>query len=690
MPRRNTQLLSVFVWQGLLILLPVVGLAAFGLLSLQKDRRLAEQEAKARAQELTEELAQKMAESFSPGSPNGLGAENSASPPAGLAEIDSAGRLLFPASYEPGPEPAPMEIPPFAEAQRSLFHKAQQTEFHDGKIGEALAAYRQLAAQKPPQPLLSAARFHAALACLKLGRAPEAAEDLLAVAGAPDNFLESGLPLQPLASLKLLELANGALPKLDLPAELICSNAVRHPTYLAAQTLAQCAAWEKARGGGQSNAALRWTRTWESEERSRVFYQIAFAQVIEPGNPFLAFLPKRIPPGDNPALSSPLERFRVALPPRFWIKAPDDVLAVCQKAGDGTRLRFHTEGQVTESLRRAALPVKLPPYFQAVARFGGHELPPLRAPAASIDRPSETRPFAKARQAMPGGDFLEVELSLSDPAGLYARQAERTRWFGALIALSACAALVGVANSYRQWRRQILLGEMKSNFVSSISHELRAPVASVRLMAEGLESGRVRESERQQEYFHHIVRECRRLSSLIENLLDFSRIEQRRKEYEFEPTDLALLMDQTLKVMGPVAAEAKVALKCALPSGLSEPAVLDGAAIQQALINLIDNAIKHSPAGAAVEVALEVARDRILFSVRDEGPGIPPNERRKIFERFYRLGSELRRETPGVGIGLSIVKHIVEAHGGHVSVEGEPGQGSCFRIEIPNRAQPPA
>jgi len=115
---------------------------------------------------------------------------------------------------------------------------------------------------------------------------------------------------------------------------------------------------------------------------------------------------------------------------------------------------------------------------------------------------------------------------------------------------------------------------------------------------------------------------------------------------------------------------------------------VDGRAIQQALVNLIDNAIKHSPKDAVVAVALENSTlnsqpSTLNLSVSDNGPGIPASEHKKIFERFYRLGSELRRETQGVGIGLSIVKHVIEAHGGRVRVESEVGKGSRFTIELP-------
>ena len=250
---------------------------------------------------------------------------------------------------------------------------------------------------------------------------------------------------------------------------------------------------------------------------------------------------------------------------------------------------------------------------------------------------------------------------------------------------------------------------MKSNFVSSVSHELRAPIASVRLMAEGLQSGRIKEETKQAEYFRFIVQECRRLSALIENVLNFSRIEQGRKQYEFEPTDLITLAQQTVQLMEPYAGERQITLALRLNDAqlsiLNSPPILDGRAIQQALVNLLDNAIKHSPKNSAVTLGLEVIeqspaasfgiglsepqrRQAIHLWVEDKGEGIPPEEHERIFERFYRLGSELRRETEGVGLGLAIVKHVAEAHGGKVTVQSVVAQGSCFTMELPLSPKP--
>src|SRR6185503_6397258 len=150
--------------------------------------------------------------------------------------------------------------------------------------------------------------------------------------------------------------------------------------------------------------------------------------------------------------------------------------------------------------------------------------------------------------------------------------------------------------------RQLHLAELKDNFVSSVSHELRAPIASVRLMAEGLERGRVTEPEKQREYFRFIVQECQRLSALIQNVLDVSRIDFGRKQYDFELASVSKLVEETVSSMQPVANERGIRLQGNVANSALN-AVLDARAIQQALVNLIDNALKHSPGGLEVVVS---------------------------------------------------------------------------------------
>ena len=365
-------------------------------------------------------------------------------------------------------------------------------------------------------------------------------------------------------------------------------------------------------------------------------------------------------------------------------------------------------GALTPGL--ADLTTTLPRYARLSVLLGGRELAPGQSNFTSTTA-GELPLLAEAvgRLAVyprpPGtpDHAFQVRVFLADAAVLYAQQRQRAWLFGGLILAAAGTALVGLLAAQRAFRRQLRLNEMKSNFVSSVSHELRAPIASVRLLAESLDRGKVTDEAKRRDYFRLIGQECRRLSSLIENVLDFSRIDQGRKQYEFEPTDLPALVSQTVKLLEPYAAERQVTLRLLQPSTFHLQPSLDGKALQQALVNLIDNAVKHSPAGSEVEIVLSDSRapraphdpppatdslapspsPRISLSVTDHGPGIPAVEHERIFEPFHRLGSELRRETTGVGIGLSIVKHIVEAHGGRVRVESEAGKGSRFTVELP-------
>jgi signal transduction histidine kinase len=159
-----------------------------------------------------------------------------------------------------------------------------------------------------------------------------------------------------------------------------------------------------------------------------------------------------------------------------------------------------------------------------------------------------------------------LELDLADPQSLYAGYRRRMWLTAGLIFSAAAAAMVGLIGLWRNTRRQALLSEMKSNFVSSVSHELRAPIAAVRLMAESLDRGKIAGEARQKDYFRLIVQECRRLSSLVENVLDFSRIGQGRKKYNFEPVSVAALACRAVALMEPCAAERQVRLALAEPA----------------------------------------------------------------------------------------------------------------------------
>lgn len=294
---------------------------------------------------------------------------------------------------------------------------------------------------------------------------------------------------------------------------------------------------------------------------------------------------------------------------------------------------------------------------------------------------SAATPDLMAVEPVPFGQGLHVEIAIADPEEFTRSIRRQEAWTLGFVALASLVSISGLWFILATLKRERKLNEMKSQFVASVSHELRAPVASIRLMADALEEGKL-PPETAKEFHRLIAREGARLSTLVGNVLDHARIEQGRKVWKMEPTDLSALITDTLQVMQPLAAEKKISLTSRLET---LEATLDVGAIQQAMVNLLDNAIKFSAAGTAVTLELSKSDERRTCEIRvtDEGPGIPKAEQSRIFERFYRPGDELRRETQGTGIGLSLVKSIVEAHHGAVSVESEPGKGSCFILQLP-------
>lgn len=283
--------------------------------------------------------------------------------------------------------------------------------------------------------------------------------------------------------------------------------------------------------------------------------------------------------------------------------------------------------------------------------------------------------------AVPFGADVRMEIVAAQPERIDAEARRQGRW---TMAIMACALLVcgaAVAMMQHSLRRERQLSEMKSQFVASVSHELRAPVASIRLMAEGLEAGKV-ESSMVGDFHRLIARESARLSTMVTNVLDHSRIEQVRKIWHMKPSDVRALTEEIISVMKPLAEEKGIVIESDLSDG---EAVVDAGAIQQALVNLLDNAIKFSPNQSVVTVKLALREGMVEFSITDHGPGVADAEKTMIFERFYRSGNELRRETQGTGIGLSLVKSIAEVHGGSARVETPSHGGSEFFITFPHK-----
>jgi signal transduction histidine kinase len=230
--------------------------------------------------------------------------------------------------------------------------------------------------------------------------------------------------------------------------------------------------------------------------------------------------------------------------------------------------------------------------------------------------------------------------------------------------------------------KEMALARLKSDFVSNVSHELRTPLALIRLYAETLELGRITTQEKKQEYYRIIRKESERLTALINNILDFSRIEAGRKEYEFRETDIANLVHNTLDSYRYQIEQQGFAFEENIDSSLPNVYV-DREAIARALVNLVNNALKYSADEKFLGVKLYRENGSVKLEVVDHGIGITRREQSKIFEKFYRTGDPLVHNTKGSGLGLSLVRHITEAHGGEVAVESTPGKGSKFTLSLP-------
>ena len=265
------------------------------------------------------------------------------------------------------------------------------------------------------------------------------------------------------------------------------------------------------------------------------------------------------------------------------------------------------------------------------------------------------------------------------------------RNFGVNLGLSALLATVlvaGIVLALRTASREMKLSEMKNDFVSNVSHELRTPLASIRVFGELLRLGRVDNQDKVREYGEYIETESRRLTQLINNLLDFASIESGRKSYKFERVDVSELVSETLRTFGVRLRQNGFRVVFDGPSGPLPPVRVDPGAIAQSLSNLLDNAVKYSyqTENKEIRVALRREGDSVAISVEDHGIGIPRDEQKKIFDRFHRVGTGLVHDVKGSGLGLSIVQHIVQAHGGQVTVESRSGEGSTFSILLPIEA----
>ncbi|MCH9646944.1 MAG: HAMP domain-containing histidine kinase [Deltaproteobacteria bacterium] len=322
------------------------------------------------------------------------------------------------------------------------------------------------------------------------------------------------------------------------------------------------------------------------------------------------------------------------------------------------------EGEAVSSIQKAAT--------------SGGRVPPLAKPSSDAIYRSLSFVFADWR--------IGLEGSFSRPEKLARAN------FALNVTLSTILGLLllgGILTVLRTTAKEMKLSEMKNDFVSNVSHELRTPLSSIRVFGEFLRLGRASTEEKVREYGEYIETESRRLTQLINNILDFSRIESGHRSYQFESTNLVTIISEALDTFEVRLRHSGFLIDWDPPENPPPNLQLDAGAIRQALCNLLDNAVKYSNGGRRIGVRLIERKGWLVLEVEDEGIGISRQEQKRIFERFHRVGTGLVHDVKGAGLGLSIVNHVIQAHGGKVEVDSTLGKGSVFSLHLPTESEDP-
>jgi signal transduction histidine kinase len=303
------------------------------------------------------------------------------------------------------------------------------------------------------------------------------------------------------------------------------------------------------------------------------------------------------------------------------------------------------------------------------------------AALASSERPAEGPATFRMNFASNFPDWT-LEFHQAPPQLLKTFLLSRRGLYFFIFLLITGILVFGLALTLRSVSHELELARMKSDFVSTVSHEFRSPLTSIRQLAEMLQSGRVPSDERRQKYYDVLLEQSERLALLTDNILSLAKIEEGRAEFDFAPTDIAALLTEIVTSIQERVRHEGFEIGLDVERALPRLAV-DRTAFSQAVTNLVDNAIKYSGDSRRISVSARVEGQGVAIAVRDFGIGIKQEDFDRVFVRFYRGGDELTRAVKGSGLGLTLVKEIVAAHRAKIDVESEPGKGSVFTIRLP-------
>ena len=664
--RSSTRLSALFVAA---VLIPGCFLAYFSIQNVSSQKELAEKRLQEEEQGLAAELGAFLRDELTTAATAFFAAADKGRPdlqePAPATDtrsyvgrafsLDAAGRLLWPryidarAAGEPASESAPFMV---------LFSGAETAEFRSNNPDEAARLYREAAATARQPPMRAAAINGLGRVLAKNGRTEQAISQYELLLERYSSLRdENGATFARYALHQLMRIRAHEPTTIVGPLSTVLARLESGEEPLTDQTeplLRDVEDWLK-RNPGIAAANERIPRRI-SALRSRLDFVARDARNIE-------FFQSK-DPASFPMLS--LGSFGTVT----GEVAGSQRLYVVDRNGNRPEIvgfEVDLEHLRTALLQRAArTPTKLEMEVDIVPRG---------------DRRYADGAVAVLRDLSPLVPGWRVSIRPRDP-GIVSRYVSRQRWiYGTTLVLLVAGMVLGVVLVVRDLSRERRLSQLRTDFVTNVTHELKTPLTSIRMFAETLQLGRTSSDAERQESLDLIVGETRRLSRLINTVLDFSKIDRGQKQYRMADVNVSEVVRAALNTLKHSLEEQGFALDVEIEPGVQ--AAGDADALEQAILNLVDNAVKYSHHHRWVRVGLW-SRDHLVFlRVSDKGIGIPKGEQRRIFEKFYRCRAGDEGDAGGAGLGLTVVQHIVGAHGGRIEVASTVGEGSSFTIVLP-------
>jgi anti-sigma regulatory factor (Ser/Thr protein kinase) len=635
------------------ILLPCAALVVLGVRLVIQERELADARLDDERRSVTRQLRSDLASRLerialhqagaAAAQPELFLARENDDPSVALVARVSDGRLVFPWEHDEGPAISRTLL--VGGAFGGVLSRAQRAEFALEDVSRAAELYRSALSEAEHPAQAAHARLFLARALAKSGRQPEAAAEYSLVATTPTGVMdEHGIPLALYAIDQLL-------------------------TTGSADT---AAVWE-----GLRNAVYgeRWLAPPALYLLRDLLGQLSESPLADPSHP------------GKDSLSSTVSRDLGRTERALALRGDYAGLGLIPLDADPTyrQSRWVLYGSppwlvgaapAADRDQAVVVAVRSGPILAAV----GNEVTPSGSLVGEIGLATTAAPEGEFL----GPDFPGLFVHFRGSEGIRFSDVGGARWwfYRAGLALVLGVTLFGGYLLWRDVRREVQVAQMRSRFVSAVSHELKTPLTAIRMFAETLQMGRQIDSDTQVEYLDTIVNESERLTRLLNNVLDFSKIERGGKTYRREDHCLAEVVEATARAIRYPLQQQKFNLSVEIEEDLPTARV-DRDAIEQAILNLLDNAMKYSGESRDIALRLGSKNGEAVISVSDHGAGVDPTERSRIFEQFYRATSPDGDRVPGTGLGLTLVQHIADAHGGRVTVESAVGEGSTFSLHLP-------